>query len=138
MRATSGRTITGKPSSQEPSERKFKETFGRLELKQPDFEVLNISAGSHRSIYHLEFKLKAIEYAPSLVEGGKGPRGMLARVTLPGHWEFPTRERWHCGSTTGPRTRRCNRRQRCLGPKGRKDNEKVVGEHREGFSPPET
>ena len=62
MRVTDGRTVTG---------------YARLELKPPDFEIPGFGGGSHRKRYPLEFKLKAIEYAQSVVEGGKGTGGTV-------------------------------------------------------------
>ena len=40
-------------------------------------EIPEFGDGSHRQRYPLEFKLKAIEYAQSVVEGGKGTGGTV-------------------------------------------------------------
>ena len=42
-------------------------------LKPADFEILEFGGGPKRKRYPLEFKLTAIGYAQSVVEGGKGP-----------------------------------------------------------------
>ena len=54
--------------------------YGRLELKPPDLEIPEFGDASHRKRYQypLEVKLKTIEYAQSVVEGGKGREALLA------------------------------------------------------------
>lgn len=49
----------------------------KLELKPPDFEVPDFGGGSKRKRYPLDFKLNAIKYAQSVVEGGRGPGGTV-------------------------------------------------------------
>ena len=49
----------------------------KLELKPPDFEIPEFGGGSKRKRYPLDFKLNAIKYAQSVVEGGRGPGGTV-------------------------------------------------------------
>lgn len=49
----------------------------KLELKPPDFAIPEFGGGSHRKRYPLDFKLNAIKYAQSVVEGGRGPGGTV-------------------------------------------------------------
>lgn len=49
----------------------------KLELKPPDFAIPEFGGGSQRKRYPLEFKLNAIRYAQSVVEGGRGPGGTV-------------------------------------------------------------
>ena len=71
-----GQRWTGKPSSQ-PPKKKGKRTCGKLELKLPDFPIPEFGGGPHRNGYPIEFKLKAIGYSQSVVEGGRGPGGAI-------------------------------------------------------------
>ena len=74
-RATSGRTTMGKPSSQSPRRQRargHKESWSETAFPIPEF-----GGGLHRKRYVIEFKLKVIGYAPSVVEGGRRPGGTV-------------------------------------------------------------
>ena len=63
----------------EPPKKKGERTYGRLELKPPDFEIQEFGGGPHRKRHSLEFKLNAIDCAQSVVPGGKGPGGTVGQ-----------------------------------------------------------
>lgn len=59
----------------EPTETKGKtRIYGRLELKQPDFGIIDFGGGPKRERYPLEFKPKPNRYAKCAVKGGKRQR----------------------------------------------------------------
>ena len=51
--------------------------YGGFELKPLGIEILGFDGGPHGKRHHVEFKLNAIEYAHSVVDGGKGPGGTV-------------------------------------------------------------
>ena len=88
----------------EPPKKKGKIIYVRLELKPPDFEFPGVGSGSHSKRCLLEFRLKAVKYAQSVVDGGRALEALLlALVTQPGRLIFPKRQRWHRGSKSGRR-----------------------------------
>ena len=61
----------------EPPNKKAKVMYAMLKLKPPDFEIPEFGGGSHRKRHPSELKLRAIEHAQSVVEGGKGTGGTV-------------------------------------------------------------
>ena len=74
-----------------PKKRGTKRPYGKLQVKPPDFEILEFGGGLHRKRYSLEFKLKAIEYAQSVV---KDTASTTPRYQTPCHLADFVRTRW--------------------------------------------
>ena len=79
----------------EPSKKTGKTIHERLELEPPDSKNPEFRGGLQRQINSSDIKRKAVEYAPSVVEGREKPRGTAGLSYAIRALEFPKRQCWH-------------------------------------------